>query len=148
MYVIELGEELGKIKAINVKLLHLLSFFFLVIHGAVIYYLITSAEDYIQIICSSIVFFDMTLIIFFCWKIAKTRAWVRKKYLIPNRPYQYLKDIALAIFCTCCTLSQMGRHTADYKVFRAWFCTNSGLPDHVHICYTPGHDSKVEPFIV
>ena len=59
-----------------------------------------------------------------------TRAVVRAHYSIPERQAcRGCEDICCAVFCSCCTISQMMRHTADYAIYPAEW-TDTGLPAH------------------
>lgn len=35
-----------------------------------------------------------------------------------------------AFWCTCCTIAQISRHTADYEHYPAFCCTESGLAEN------------------
>ena len=63
----------------------------------------------------------------------KTRRHIRNKYSIPQETCNGCEDCCCVYFCTCCTLSQMARHTADYETYRAACCSETGLPPHVSI---------------
>mmetsp|Transcript_23886 Transcript_23886/g.35501 ORF Transcript_23886/g.35501 Transcript_23886/m.35501 type:complete len:243 (-) Transcript_23886:66-794(-) len=67
-----------------------------------------------------------TIYIFFL--IIMTRMFIRRRYRIKTECCGELEDCALTVCCTCCTISQMARHTADYKKECGSFCTNTGLP--------------------
>ena len=41
------------------------------------------------------------------------------------------RDAMIGIFCPCCSISQMGRHTADYKTYREQWLSTTGLPRHL-----------------
>jgi len=41
------------------------------------------------------------------------------------------RDVMIGIFCSCCSISQMGRHTADYKTYREQWLSTTGLPRHL-----------------
>jgi len=75
---------------------------------------------------------DLGLIIHFFRMMIRTRRAVRDEYRIP--PFcTRSEDVLCSIFCTCCTLSQMGRHTADYETYRPFCCSDTGLPNHVEM---------------
>mmetsp|Transcript_44128 Transcript_44128/g.86574 ORF Transcript_44128/g.86574 Transcript_44128/m.86574 type:complete len:287 (+) Transcript_44128:376-1236(+) len=64
--------------------------------------------------------------IYYLIVLAKTRSFVRKRYSIPNKcPCQ---DHCCSLMCSCCVLSQMARHTADYTSTKSHFFTRTGLP--------------------
>ena len=75
---------------------------------------------------------DAAVVCLFYFLLIKTRKIVRENYGIPEGKQCPGNEDALAsIFCTSCTVSQMGRHTADYTTYRGHCCTQTGLPDHV-----------------
>ena len=41
------------------------------------------------------------------------------------------RDAMIGTFCSCCSISQMGRHTADYKTYREQWLSTTGLPRHL-----------------
>lgn len=66
----------------------------------------------------------------------RTRHYIRQTYLIPPSTLcsccpSCVDDCCTIYFCNCCALSQMARHTADYEIYPAKCCTETGLPDHV-----------------
>jgi Cys-rich protein (TIGR01571 family) len=60
--------------------------------------------------------------------LAKLRAAVRKRYDIPQQRCAGLEDLCCAFWCSCCTVSQIARQTADYEQKRAICCSDTGLP--------------------
>jgi len=61
------------------------------------------------------------------------RKFVRQKYAIPEgeRCPTGCEDGCMAMFCGCCSVAQMMRHTSEYETYRAECFSASGLPDHV-----------------
>ena len=59
----------------------------------------------------------------------KTRAYVRNKYAIPEQCCSGCEDCCLVFWCGCCSVSQMLRHTADYRSYNAACCTETGLSE-------------------
>ena len=60
-----------------------------------------------------------------------TRAAVREHYSIPERQAcRGCEDCCCSVFCSCCTIAQMMRHTTDYETYPAACCTETGLPAH------------------
>jgi len=61
--------------------------------------------------------------------VAKTRAHIRSKYSIPEKDCRGsgMEDCICALFCPCCTLAQMARHTADYENYASKCCSETGL---------------------
>ena len=75
---------------------------------------------------------DAMVVCLFYFLLIKTRKIVRENYGIPEgKQCPGNEDALVSIFCTSCTVSQMGRHTADYTTYRGHCCTQTGLPDHV-----------------
>ena len=70
----------------------------------------------------SIVFAIFTWII-----VSRTRKRIRSKYSIPTKNCGECEDLCCAFWCTCCALSQMARHTADYETYAARCCSETGL---------------------
>jgi Cys-rich protein (TIGR01571 family) len=78
---------------------------------------------------------DLGILIYFWFLMALTRRAMREEYDIPEIHCRWLgcEDACLAVACTTCTLSQMGRHSADYTTYRAMCCSDTGLPNHVEV---------------
>lgn len=78
---------------------------------------------------------DLGILIYFWFLMARTRRAMREEYDIPEIHCRWLgcEDACLAVACTTCTLSQMGRHSADYTTYRAMCCSDTGLPNHVEV---------------
>ena len=65
--------------------------------------------------------------ILFIVLLARTRYRIRSRYAIPERNCSGCEDCCCALWCTCCTVSQMARHTADYENYAALCCSETGL---------------------
>jgi len=59
--------------------------------------------------------------------IYKTRMAMRKQYDIPEKNCQGCEDCCCALWCGCCTIGQMARHSADYEKNGSSCCTSFGL---------------------
>jgi len=61
----------------------------------------------------------------------RARRIIRQRYHIPEDPRFFpgtgLEDLCCALWCGCCTVAQLARHTADYNYERGMFCTSNGL---------------------
>lgn len=57
----------------------------------------------------------------------RTRKAVRGRYAIPEECW--CSDIICVWCCKCCTVTQFGRHTADYDKYASVCCNATGLPD-------------------
>jgi hypothetical protein len=60
--------------------------------------------------------------------LARTRAYVRDRYRIPEQSCKGCEDGCCAFWCACCTTLQIARHTADYNTYTAACCSETGLP--------------------
>lgn len=69
-------------------------------------------------------FYAIGIIILVC----KTRRRIRDRYNIPEQSCRGCEDCCCAYWCTCCTVAQMARHTADYDTYAARCCSETGLP--------------------
>jgi Cys-rich protein (TIGR01571 family) len=70
-------------------------------------------------------------ILFFLWSmysLCRTRQNVRAQYSIPEERCVGCEDLCCAFFCTCCTLSQMARHTGEYETYPGTWCSTTGHP--------------------
>jgi Cys-rich protein (TIGR01571 family) len=70
--------------------------------------------------------FSIYVVILIC----QTRAHVRRTYAIPEASCRGCEDCCCAYWCSCCTVAQMARHTADYRKYHAACCSETGLGDH------------------
>mmetsp|Transcript_23691 Transcript_23691/g.65769 ORF Transcript_23691/g.65769 Transcript_23691/m.65769 type:complete len:252 (+) Transcript_23691:241-996(+) len=62
------------------------------------------------------------------YSLCKTRESVRRQYSIPEQNCSGCEDLCCAVFCTCCTVSQMARHTGEYENYRGVCCSETGHP--------------------
>lgn len=65
--------------------------------------------------------------IYFMVVVIKTRMHIRHRYRIPIVCCGCLEDCLCAFLCSCCVISQMGRHTTNYGTYRAYCCTKTGV---------------------
>ncbi|KAL7546493.1 hypothetical protein ACHAWF_009830 [Thalassiosira exigua] len=70
---------------------------------------------------------DLSFTIFTIFLVYNTRRYIRDKYRIPERNCKGCEDCCCAYWCTCCTVAQMARHTADYETYAAKCCSSTGL---------------------
>mmetsp|Transcript_16215 Transcript_16215/g.23149 ORF Transcript_16215/g.23149 Transcript_16215/m.23149 type:complete len:833 (+) Transcript_16215:191-2689(+) len=68
---------------------------------------------------------DLVIIVYFFVLLVKARFFVRQMYKIDGSTCE---DIGKSLFCTFCTIIQMGYHTADYETYSAECCSSTGLP--------------------
>ena len=74
----------------------------------------------------SIMFYVFKLVI-----LTKIRKRIRSKYSIPAKDCGNCEDFCCSLWCPCCSLSQMARHTADYETYAARCCSETGLSPNV-----------------
>jgi Cys-rich protein (TIGR01571 family) len=70
-------------------------------------------------------------VVFTIWSIyslCRTRQSIREQYSIPEENCVGCEDACCAFWCTCCTLSQMARHTGEYETYPGVCCTTTGHP--------------------
>jgi len=73
----------------------------------------------------------MGMILFGIWSLyslCRTRQNIRRQYSIPEERCTGCEDLCCAFFCTCCTLSQMARHTGEYETYSGSYLTTTGHP--------------------
>lgn len=63
----------------------------------------------------------------------KTRREIKQKYRIVRDGFHGVVELWLVSFCSCCVISQMGRHTADYNTFREVKLSSTGLPSNLEV---------------
>jgi Cys-rich protein (TIGR01571 family) len=54
----------------------------------------------------------------------KTRGFIRQMSSIPGNSF---KDCCASFWCSCCTVTQMAFHTADYNAYSPACCSDTGL---------------------
>lgn len=74
---------------------------------------------------------DTMFVVYFYYAVCSARRSIRAKYVIPEKRCRHFEDCFVAVFCTQCAISQLGRHTADYETFRAVCFNETGIPHHV-----------------
>lgn len=134
----------GKKIFVNVKILYTLTFLYLCLHGAVGFYVLWSGvlSFTLFMLCIPLISVDLLFAIIFFVLVIQTRRKIRSEYEIPGHEYQCCTDLSLALFCACCTVSQMARHTGDYPTYQAYCCTDFGLPDHIKLSFSSGSDKR------
>jgi len=73
----------------------------------------------------------LALVVFRVLIVCRTRRQMRTRYQIPEQSCSGCEDCCCSFWCSCCTIAQMGRHTADYDTYAARCCTENGHPAHV-----------------
>jgi Cys-rich protein (TIGR01571 family) len=67
----------------------------------------------------------------FAWQIyslCNTRKTVRERYQIPEEKCIGCEDICCSLWCSCCTQSQILRHTGEYEHYPGVCCSVTGHP--------------------
>jgi Cys-rich protein (TIGR01571 family) len=62
------------------------------------------------------------------YSLCKTRESVRAVYSIPQTRCGGMEDCVCAFFCSCCTVSQLARHTGEYETYPGVCCSETGHP--------------------
>lgn len=107
----------------------------LALHAVYVFYFIgfEPQADAVLIATLPLVGLDLGVFAYFVYMVATARRLVREEYDIPELRCKGNEDCCLAVFCTCCVVAQMGRHTADYEVYRAYCLTDTGLANHIEV---------------
>ena len=74
---------------------------------------------------------DVFLIGSFITLTIHTRQQLRQQYDIEEQIFPGAEDIVIGTWCSCCSISQMGRHNADYETYREQILSPTGLPRHL-----------------
>jgi len=72
-------------------------------------------------------FLSAVYFLYMLYVITKVRKLIRQRDGIPEKNCVGCEDVACALCCGCCTVSQMARQTADYDTEEAAFFTTDGL---------------------
>jgi len=65
--------------------------------------------------------------IYSIYSLMKTRANVRDKYSIPEEKCKGMEDLCCSMWCSCCVVSQIARHTGEYETYKGRFCSETGM---------------------
>ena len=71
------------------------------------------------------------MVVFSIYVVLKTRRHVRERSGIPETSCAGCEDCCCAAWCGCCVVTQMARHTAEYEMYAAQCCSETGLPVNV-----------------
>ena len=85
--------------------------------GIFIVYILSTMYNFVSFIYGVFLVVVLTIV----------RKMVREKYQIPEQRFIGCEDFCCAFWCSCCTISQLARQTADYDVNEGAFFTNDGL---------------------
>jgi len=76
--------------------------------------------------------YSITIWVYTIIVISRTRSIIRAQNSIPEKNFSGCEDVVCATFCHCCTIAQLGRHTANYDAVKATFFTSDGV-EHVTV---------------
>jgi Cys-rich protein (TIGR01571 family) len=62
------------------------------------------------------------------YALCRTRETVRARYQIPEERCKGCEDLCCSVFCGCCAVAQMMRHTGEYENYPAVCCSATGHP--------------------
>ncbi len=65
--------------------------------------------------------------IYSIYALMKLRENVRDKYSIPEQQCQGMEDLCCSMWCSCCVIGQIARHTGEYETYKGKFCSENGL---------------------
>jgi len=65
--------------------------------------------------------------IYSIYSLMKTRENLRDKYSIPEERCVGMEDLCCSMWCSCCVVSQMARHTGEYETYKGSYCTETGM---------------------
>jgi len=68
--------------------------------------------------------------IYSIYSLMKTRENVRSKYSIQEERCKGMEDLCCSMWCSCCVVSQMARHTGEYETYKGRFCSDTGMAAH------------------
>ena len=110
----------GLLSRIDVRSNIALSIAFFLLHILVVLilfvYPVVLPELWLIFLCIFPLGFVDILIIVFVWRLGMTtRKKIREKYEIKENRCEGIEDSCVTTFCLCCSVSQMMRHTADYR---------------------------------
>ena len=106
-------------------------------------YIVDRPQLWLILVCTiPLGIIDSITIIYFFYLVMSTRKEIQQTYNIRDEygVNSEVMNALLSIACSCCTISQMGRHTADYSTYRDNCCTATGLLRHLEVL-APKHVS-------
>jgi Cys-rich protein (TIGR01571 family) len=85
------------------------------------------------LVLAMLVVIQVPILFYFVFQVFRTRKRIRKTYHIPETSCEGCEDLLVSVWCTPLALAQMGRHTADYEKYRAFWCSDTGLPNDIEV---------------
>eukprot|EP00934_Nitzschia_sp_Nitz4_P008582 Nitzschia sp. Nitz4//scaffold1_size375055//18726//19561//NITZ4_000208-RA/size375055-processed-gene-0.285-mRNA-1//1//CDS//3329540841//8572//frame0 len=71
---------------------------------------------------------NILFVVWTVYSLVRTRQSIREQYSIPERQCVGCEDLCCSLFCTCCTVAQMARHTGEYETYPGVCLSETGLP--------------------
>lgn len=68
--------------------------------------------------------------IYSIYALMKLRENVRAKYSIPEENCKGMEDLCCSMWCSCCVVSQIARHTGEYETYKGSCCSETGMAAH------------------
>jgi hypothetical protein len=68
--------------------------------------------------------------IYSIYSLMKLRESVRAKYSIPTEKCGACEDVCCSVWCSCCIVSQIARHTGEYETYKGSLCSETGMAAH------------------
>ncbi|KAL3802328.1 hypothetical protein HJC23_007153 [Cyclotella cryptica] len=72
----------------------------------------------------------MLFTIWSVYALMRTRENVRAKYSIPEERCNGCEDLCCSVWCSCCVVAQMARHTGEYETYKGSCCSETGMAAH------------------
>lgn len=72
----------------------------------------------------------MAFTIYSIYSLMKLRENVRAKYSIPTERCGGMEDMCCSMWCSCCVVSQIARHTGEYETYKGSICSETGMASH------------------
>lgn len=64
------------------------------------------------------------------YALMKLRENVRAKYSIPEESCIGMEDLCCSMWCSCCVVAQIARHTGEYETYQGSYCSETGMAAH------------------
>lgn len=92
--------------------------------------LIIMVDKYLNDLSYASTYMIAVYFIYILYATTITRKFIRAKDFIPSHSHccGECEDFCCALFCNCCVITQLARHTADYNTYTSYCCTKNGLP--------------------
>jgi hypothetical protein len=72
----------------------------------------------------------MAFTIYSIYSLMRLRENVRAKYSIPTDRCGGAEDMCCSMWCSCCVVSQIARHTGEYETYKGSLCSETGMAAH------------------